>query len=228
MQRLTCALFVLCAATAWSSGAAAQDSSARESGLVHVEYGGGASEPGFWWTRRTDEATLQFTNWTRVNASVRPERITGSTLGKTESLARPYFIGNTIANLRGLDPTFGSRTLALTNGSVQSAPPRPPAPAPRGPASYMPQIPGTTDSPPPAPIDLPDDVWLLRQDGTIIRPQRKTPVAEDQQYCGEGRCEQAYVYGFAPSAATEAVAVVFSSGGTVTTRELEPLAGLQQ
>src|SRR5690606_41330988 len=27
-----------------------------------------------------------------------------------------YFIGNTIANLRGLDPTFGSRTLTLVDG----------------------------------------------------------------------------------------------------------------
>jgi hypothetical protein len=28
----------------------------------------------------------------------------------------PYFIGNTIANLRGLDPTFGARTLTLVDG----------------------------------------------------------------------------------------------------------------
>src|SRR5690606_28753054 len=27
-----------------------------------------------------------------------------------------YFIGNTIANLRGLDPTFGTRTLTLVDG----------------------------------------------------------------------------------------------------------------
>jgi hypothetical protein len=94
----------------------------------------------------------------------------------------------------------------------------------------MPQLPGTqgNDSPPPKPIALPDDVWLLKQDGTIIRPLRKALVAQEQNYCAEGNCEESYVYGFPLSATTEAVAVAFSRNGVVSTRKLASLAGLAQ
>src|SRR5690606_30270534 len=41
----------------------------------------------------------------------------GSGGGGMDTMDRgSYFIGNTIANLRGLDPTFGSRTLTLVDG----------------------------------------------------------------------------------------------------------------
>jgi hypothetical protein len=100
---------------------------------------------------------------------------------------------------------------------------------PQNRTTYMPQMPGTEPTAlPPAPVDLPDDVWLLKQDGTIIRPLRKVPVAQDQQYCAAGRCEQGYVYAFALSAATEAVNIAYSDGGKVSTRRLDSLAGLQQ
>ena len=42
---------------------------------------------------------------------------TPANTGDTAGIARgSFFIGNTIANLRGLDPTFGSRTLTLIDG----------------------------------------------------------------------------------------------------------------
>jgi hypothetical protein len=244
MKSLACILLALCTAATWCTGTAAQDAPARNAEVFHFEYGGAAGEPGFWWARRADEATLQFTNWTRVNASARPEGVTGSRPGGTESLDRAFFIGNTIANLRGLDPTFGTRTLALQDSGTPSTPPRAVTPpleiinvadalarlAPRNIGDYMPQLSGTQrgESPPPEPVDLPEDAWLLKQDGTIIRPLRRTPVAEGQKYCAAGRCEQGYVYGFPQSAAIDAVAVAFSKSGVVATRRLDSLAGLQQ
>lgn len=245
MKRLTRALIALCACSTWFAGARAQDAGTREAALFGYEQPAEGAEAGFWWMRRRDEATLQFSNWTRVNASSRPQGITGSMNGKVmEQLTRPFFIGDAIANLRGLDPTFGSRTLALTNGSVPPAPARPPVTpsreavnvmealaklVPQNIERYMPQLPGIQDdSPPPEPVGLPDDVWLLKRDGTIIRPLRKTAVAEDQRYCAGGACEASYVYGFPLSAANEAMAVAFSRNGVVSTRKLASLAGLQQ
>jgi hypothetical protein len=45
------------------------------------------------------------------------------------------FIGNTIANLRGLDPTFGGRTLTLVDGRRQPLDSSPPAPTQQDPAA---------------------------------------------------------------------------------------------
>jgi hypothetical protein len=243
MKRVALGLLVASSVTAW--GAAAQDAPVRATELVHFEYSGGAAEPGMWWTRRTDECTVQFTNWTRVDAARRPQGVTGSRSGGMESLDRAgFYIGNTIANLRGIDPTFGTRTLALTDGRRPSDPPRPsPAPPiepidiadalarlmPQNIATYMPTLPRGAESwPPPTPVDLPEDVWLLKRDGTVIPSLRKTAVAESLKYCAAERCEQGDVYGFPASAATEAVAVGFRKDGVVTTRTLDSLAGLQQ
>ncbi len=72
-----------------------------------------------------------------------------------------FFIGNTIANLRGLDPMFGCRTLSLIDGrrttDVQQAAPPSPSPAMNQP--YPPKL-----------KDQRVDVWLLKADGTQILP----------------------------------------------------------
>jgi hypothetical protein len=81
-----------------------------------------------------------------------------------------FFIGNTIANLRGMDPAFGCRTLTLIDGRrvvctsqpTAAAPPPGPAPAP------SPQT--TNQRYPPKLKDPRVDVWLLKADGTQILP----------------------------------------------------------
>jgi hypothetical protein len=76
-----------------------------------------------------------------------------------------YFIGNTIANLRGLDPAFCGRTLTWVDGrrtvpgqSQAVRPPQPPQaganPQPYGVAVKDPRV----------------EVWLLKADGTQILP----------------------------------------------------------
>lgn len=225
MNRLAYGLLAICAAAAGFPPASAQDVPAQSTELIRHEYSAGSAEAGFWWARRRDETTVQFTNWTRVSSSGRPDGVAGSSVGKL--LDRPFFIGNAIANLRGLDPTFGTRALTLKDGRSQPAQPQPAAPQsiPR----LMPQtMEEHADTPPPEPSGLPDDVWLLKQDGTIIPALRKTPVAEAQRYCAEGLCEQGYIFVFPASAATEAVAVAFRMDGIVSTRKLDSLAGLQQ
>ena len=75
-----------------------------------------------------------------------------------------FFIGNTIANLRGLDPWFTcGRTLTLVEG--RRAPGQPPAPPRPDPAlAYMNQ------PYPPKFKERRVEVWLLKADGTQILP----------------------------------------------------------
>jgi hypothetical protein len=76
-----------------------------------------------------------------------------------------FFIGNTIANLRGMDPLFCGRTLTLVNG--------------RRVAGQTTPAPPTTPTPPKVTVNQPYpprmkygsvEVWLLKADGTQILP----------------------------------------------------------
>jgi hypothetical protein len=82
-----------------------------------------------------------------------------------------YFVGNTVANLRGLDPVFGCRTLTLVDGRrVVGGQPTPrSSPAPSGPYPY-----GVVQSYPPALKHPRIEVWLLRADGTQVLPAAYT------------------------------------------------------
>lgn len=242
MKHLAPALLAAFAPAAWCAGAAAAETPPSGPALILYEYRGEASEPGFWWARSAQEATVQFTNWTRVSTSARPENIPGFSPRTMERFDRPFFIGNVIENLRGLDPAFAVRDRALNRAGGQSTLPQPAAPrsesangasapaalVPRDISSYMPTVRSEGASTPPAPVELPDDVWLQKQDGSIIRPLRRTAIAGDQQYCVDGDCETSYVYAFPLPAVTEAVALVFTRNGEVSTRSLDSLAGLPQ
>lgn len=206
MKRFTSALLVV-----WASFGAGFGS-AQERPVLAQEFRPDGARPGFWWTRREDEYTLQFFG------TVVPRAFMGVTMRDSQSVpvqsspprdpasdARASFsTGNTIANLRGLDPSFGCRTLTLIDGrriaSQGSAPAR---------------------SPPPAAVSPLDEsvtqVWLLNRDGTIVMPQRKTP--SDIRYCGSG-----IVYGFEPVAARAAVAVAFTVGEDYFIQQLQPFA----
>ena len=100
---------------------------------------------------------------TREDASA--DRPAPTTLTNASPPTRPdrgsFFIGDTIANLRGLDPVFGCRTLTLVDGRRaggvhQSAP-----------ASSRPNM---NQPYPPKLKDPRVDVWLLKADGTQILP----------------------------------------------------------
>jgi hypothetical protein len=83
---------------------------------------------------------------------------TPSVLSQAAQYDGPFFIGNTIAQLRGLDPAFGCRTLTLVDG--------------RRPTGLPPSVPHPTlhQPYPPKYKDLRIDVWLLKADGTQILP----------------------------------------------------------
>jgi hypothetical protein len=72
-----------------------------------------------------------------------------------------FFIGNTIAKLRGMDPTFGCRVLTLVDGRrpLGGQPPAPARPSPTMHQSYPPEY-----------KDPRVEVWLLKADGTQMLP----------------------------------------------------------
>lgn len=100
-----------------------------------------------------------------------PDRA-GATAGVTRDSYSGFFIGNTIANLRGLDPVFGCRTLTLVDGrrvvaTTQGAPPAPPKP-PAPPAARPPEM--VNQPYPPRIKESRIEVWLLNPDGSQIPP----------------------------------------------------------
>lgn len=85
--------------------------------------------------------------------------------GETQRRERgSIFIGDRVANLRGMDPAFGCRTLTLIDGR-RAVSGQQPAPA------AAPPSPDTMNQPyPPRVKDPRVDVWLLKSDGTQILP----------------------------------------------------------
>lgn len=84
--------------------------------------------------------------------------------GGAASLDRSsFFIGNTIAKLRGLDPTFGCRTLTLVNGPRTSGEQTLLVPSAQ-PAAEIQSYPPMVRHPR-------IEVWLLKADGTQILPK---------------------------------------------------------
>jgi len=201
---------MFCAALSPRFGAAA------EQPVLAQEYSGAEGRPIFWWTRRQDEYTLQF--FTGVVFPKTKGGCDGLKVQPPPGVDRgSFFIGSTIACLRGLDPTFGGRTLTLIDGRRAPNQPGEAIPAPPViPASSAPAL------PPPAAADI--QVWVLHKDGSIILPQRKSPVDPDRKYCGYGRCESGFVYGFDLSVGRNAVAVAYKMGDDVHIQKLEPFA----
>lgn len=120
-----------------------------------------------------------------------------------------YFLGNTIANLRGLDPWFAcGRTLTLIDGrrvvsksdgrgaAVQQV--EPPRPAPPSPINQ------------PYPPKLKEgrvEVWLLRKDGTQILPAVYSCAGGETQAARETPIEISYAFSAADSEQAVAAAI---------------------
>lgn len=196
---------------------------AEERPVLAQEFKPEGVRPGFWWTRRVDEYTLQFFGTKaapRINTMLpaQPAPVQAARPDDAAGMNRSsFFIGNTIANLRGLDPTFGCRTLTLIDGrrtvnsgdataAVRESPPPPPP------------------KPEPTPTGLIGinqmQVWLLNRDGTIVMPQRQSQA--NANYCDTG-----IVYGFESAAARGAVAVAFTDGEHYYVQKLQPFADEQ-
>jgi hypothetical protein len=210
---------MFCAALSPRFGAAA------EQPVLAQEYSGADGRAIFWWTRRQDEYTLQF--FTGVVSPKTRDHCDGLKVQPPPGMNHEsFFIGSTIACLRGLDPTFGARTLTLIDGRRATRPPGEAIPA--QPANPVQTEPASPPPPPPAPPPAADiQVWVLHKDGSIILPQRKSPVDPDGKYCGYGRCESGFVYGFDLSVGRNAVAVAYKMGDDVHIQKLEVFADEQ-
>jgi hypothetical protein len=135
-----------------------------------------------------------------------------------------YFIGNTIANLRELDPVFGCRTLTLVDGRRRIGGQSPAPPAPPVPPAVVVQ------SYPPAIKHRRIEAWLLKADGTQILPSAYTcvvvpasPGAPDSpQSAPRNRSEEfSYRYSIADSA--QAVAAAIRIDNDFYIEKLQPL-----
>ena len=139
-----------------------------------------------------------------------------------------FFIGNTIANLRGLDPAFGCRTLTLVDGRrvVGGQPPPVPAapPAPSAPSALVVQ------SYPPRIKHRRIEVWLLKADGAQILPAAYTcavvPAATGAPTslpsASQSRSEE-FTYRYSVADSTQAVAAAIRIDNDFYIEKLQPL-----
>lgn len=121
-----------------------------------------------------------------------------------------FFVGNTIANLRGLDPVFDCRTLTLVDGrrtgSPQTTPTQVNPSIARAANIKNPQI----------------DVWLLKADGAQIHPV--TSTCELGSKASPPREDVTISYGYSVADIAQAVAVAIRIDGDYYIEKLQPLA----
>jgi len=144
-------------------------------------------------------------------------------LGTNTADRSSFFIGNTIANLRGMDPTFCSRTLTLvdgrrTRGEAGQQPAEPRAqPEPRA----------RTIQPYPAAIREPRvEVWLLKADGTQIKPA--TYICDPGPRNPDTKPMYDISYGFTAADGAQAIAAAIRIDGDFFIEKLQPAEPVAQ
>lgn len=158
-----------------SPAVAAAEGAMATQDLVNVRAAGQVTAS---WTRQPDYYALQVVMETSRPAPPRPvvpsnvPAAPASTTGNISPERSSFFVGGTIANLRGLDPVFGCRTLTLVDGRrvVGGQPTAPLSPGP----SVTPYPYGVVQSYPPAIKHPRIEVWLLRADGAQVVPAAYT------------------------------------------------------
>lgn len=171
MERRSQLLFAACLATVIAAtrpdGAAAAEDQAQAQDLVLVSATGPVTAAR--WARRPDSYVLHIVYdpsrsalWQQAAAD-RPAPSAATPVPVDGQNRGSYFIGNTIANLRGLAPAFCGRTLTLVDGRrLTDRQTAQPAPAP---------TPVSVNQPyPPKYRFSRVEVWLLKTDGTQILP----------------------------------------------------------
>jgi hypothetical protein len=167
------------------------------------------------WKRQPDSYTLQivldrsrYSARSGAAASAQPQAAAVSSSSAADGSS--YFIGNAIANLRGLDPWIAcGRTLTLIDGRrvVQGRPT--PAPPP---------------VPPPGSLigkERRVEVWLLRADGTYIPPANYSCV--DASRTSPGNPEISISYGYSTADTAQAVAAAVRIDNEYFIEKLQPL-----
>jgi hypothetical protein len=165
------------------------------------------------WKRQPDSyALLIVLDRSSYSGRAQPSASPASTL--TAGDRGSFFIGNTIANLRGLDPWIAcGRTLTMVEGrrTVQPsqgtlAPSRPPVKAPNLPNAREGRV----------------EVWLLKADGTHIQPATYTCV-DSSRYPPTGN-DVSISYGYSNADSAQAVAAAIRIDGDFYIEKLQPLA----
>jgi hypothetical protein len=178
------------------------------------------------WTRRLDSYTLQIVfpssdqgcGAPRAPATAGTAQQTQSVPQGTEIDRSVYFIGNTIANLRGLDPCFGARTLTLVDGrrSVPGISPPDSSPKVEPVALQKPVV--------APPLSVPGiQVWLLRADGTQISPVAMAMETSHAYGCRINCPVSGKQYRFSLLEGAQAAAVAISVDDVYYIEKLKPL-----
>lgn len=169
------------------------------------------------WKREPDSYTLQIVlDRSRYSArSGRPASMQPQAAPPSSATApsySSYFIGNAIANLRGLDPWIAcGRTLTMVDGRriVQGRPTPAPAPTPSGPPDAL------------IGKERRVEVWLLRADGTHITPANYS--CEDPSRTSPGRPDVSISYGYSIADSAQAVAAAVRIDNEYFIEKLQPL-----
>ena len=186
------------------------------------------------WTRRPDSYTLQvaFPAATGCGASAPranppPAAVQQPSLEAAQQAPQDSqnldgslrFIGSTIANLRGLDPTFGCRTLFLVEGRRVVPATSPPVvsraveqPAPQKPEVALPKRTPSVQA------------WLLRADGSLITPVAVSTEVSYAYGCKVNCPVSGKQYRFSLAEGEQAVAVAINVDDEYYIEKLKTLA----
>jgi hypothetical protein len=228
-------LFSACLATFVAAGfhvvSAAEEVPVVAQDLVNVR--ASTSIAAALWTRRPDSYTLQIA-FIPVShngcPALKPAPAAASTQQPNAVVEMPvidrstFFIGNTIASLRDLDPCFGTRTLFQVDGRrvvSGTSPPDSSRTVEQPVAQKSVVAPPTVVVPPKGPPGI--QVWLLGAEGAQISP---VAVATENSYaygCKINCPESGKQYRFPLLEGAQATAVVISVDGVYYIEKLQSL-----
>ncbi|MEO8314876.1 MAG: hypothetical protein ABI645_08795 [Pseudomonadota bacterium] len=171
------------------------------------------------WTRRPDSYTLQIALPSSGCGGAKATTVAAEKAPEANSVDRSsFFIGNTIANLRGVDPGFGGCILMLIDGrrvvqgSSQPESSRPPEQA---------APPKLVVAPPKGPPSI--QVWLLRADGTQIPPVMVAMESSNAYGCKANCPVSGKLYRFPLVEGAQAVAAAVQIDDDYYIEKLQPL-----
>lgn len=211
MNRRQSLMTAACLASMISTLAVAAEGDGATQELQNVRISSQVRSAG--WVRQSGEYVLRLS--LDRTAPPQPDSRPVATAAGTGERQSFFLAGNTVADLRGLNPSFCGRTLTLVDGRrsrsnptqlAQPLPPREPSGQPYQGAVRDPFV----------------EVWLLKADGTLISPvsYRCSPGADASQ---TGRLSE-ISYGYSPEEGAQAVAAAIRVGNDLFLEKLQPSA----